>query len=95
MQIPEEWTFLLELSDEQLAERACVYRDGYALAILQERQHQDRVFLRRFGPNEGSYPPDAIEVRRRIKRRRKALARLNKLFTTEAIHRWCQEWLIG
>jgi hypothetical protein len=95
LHIPEEHTFLLDLSDEQLALKTCLRRDGHALAILQERQHQDRAYLKVSDPYGQSVQLDVAEVRQRVHRRRKVLTALNQLFTTGSIHWWSRDWLIG
>lgn len=82
MVIPENWHFLLEFSDGQLVEEALANKNGYALAILQERQHQDIMFIEEFDPGCQQYLFETQEIRQRIKWRRKKLALVQKLFNS-------------
>jgi len=83
--IPKEKHFLLGLPDEDLVARAVEKRDGYAVAILQERQLQDRVFVNESGGFEGRLNGNEqtieVLVRQRIKWRRKELRTINKVFS--------------
>ena len=80
MPIPEQFHYLLELSDEQLLGIAKARGEdwGYALAVLQERQYQDR---RSTSEEPSDYdtllPEEEIIVRQRIKWRRRKLRALN------------------
>lgn len=80
MEIEEGCEFLAEYSDHQLIEEAMKWpavASGYATAILQERQYQDKYFLRD-SPCIRGEPHEIQEVRNRIYKRREALARINK-----------------
>jgi len=73
--------FLLGLPDEDLVMRALERRDGYALAILQERQFQDRAFVLSSSTDQtADGKRTVIMVRRRIYWRKKKLRRIHRLF---------------
>lgn len=81
MDIAKGWRFFAEYSDHQLIDEAMKWpavSGGYAIAILQERQYQDKSFLKGSLRCMCEELHEIQEVKDRVYKRRKALARINR-----------------
>lgn len=78
MKIPPYLHWLLGSTDEQLAREALEELNGYAQAILQERQYQDRLFLEKA---RNRCDQDTLIVQQRVQSRRAMLTKIVKNFS--------------
>jgi len=91
--IPPGQSYLQDYCDEQLTVEALQNHNGYALAILCERQYQDKDYLK--GASWGGEPSRKIrEVRQQVRERRKLLRKINKHFYRTKRQRALQFYLV-